>query len=54
LCPKWEEEEYRLFNLTAELKSSIAQCGLETLELGKKTFMADRFRNDDTVIESAI
>ncbi len=28
LCaPKWDEEEYRLFNLAAELKSSLAQCG---------------------------
>jgi hypothetical protein len=54
LCAqKWDEEEYRLFNLAAELKSSLAQCGLENLEIGK-TYMADRLRNDGTVIESAL
>ncbi len=53
MCPKWDEEEYRLFNLTTELKSSLAQCGLENLELGK-TYMADRLRNDGTGIKSAL
>jgi hypothetical protein len=36
-----------------ELKSSLAQKGLENLEIGK-TYMADRLRNDGTVIESAL
>jgi hypothetical protein len=54
LCAlKWYEEEYRLFNLAAELKSSLAQCELDNLEIGK-TYMADRLRNDGTVIESAL
>ncbi len=54
LCAqKWDGEEYRLFNLAAELKSSLAQCGLENLDLGK-TYMADRLRKDGTVIESAL
>jgi hypothetical protein len=50
---KWDEEEYRVFNLAAELKSSLAQCGLENLEL-RKTYMDDRLSNDGTVIESAL
>ena len=54
LCAqKWDEEECRVFNLAAEVKSSLAQCGLENLELGK-TYMADRLRNDGTVIENAL
>jgi len=39
--------------IAAELKSSLAQCGLDNLELGK-TYMADRLRNDGKVIESAL
>jgi hypothetical protein len=51
LCAqKWDE---RLFNLGAEPKSSLAQCGLENTEIGK-TYLADRLKNDRTVIESAL
>ena len=54
LCAhKWDEEDYRLFNLAAELKTSLAQCGLESLDIGK-TYMADRLRSDGTIIESAL
>jgi hypothetical protein len=41
------------FNLAADLKSSLAQCGLENLEMGK-TYITDRLRNDGTVIDSAL
>jgi len=54
LCAqKWDEDEYRLFNLASELKGSLGQFGLKNLGLGK-TYMADRLRNDGTVIESAL
>jgi len=39
--------------LAAELKSGLAQCGLENLELGKM-YLADRLRKDGTIIESAL
>ena len=54
LCAdQWDEETYYQFKLATELKSGLAQCGLENLELGK-TYMADRLRKDGTIIESAL
>ena len=54
LCAdQWDEETYYQFKLAAELKSGLAQCGLENLELGK-TYLADRLRKDGTIIESAL
>lgn len=54
LCAdQWDEETYYQFKLATELKSGLAQCGLENLELGK-TYMADRLRKDGTIIENAL
>ena len=51
LCAdQWDEETYYQYKLATELKSGLAQCGLENLELGK-TYMADRLRKDGTIIE---
>jgi len=44
---------YYHFNLATELKSGLAQCGLEKVELGK-TYMTDRLWKDGTIIESAL
>ena len=39
--------------MAAELQSTIAQCGMIRIDVGK-TYMADRLRSDGSVIESAL
>jgi exonuclease III len=54
LCSqKWENKEYNHFDMASELRGTLAQCGMEIMDLGK-TFMADKTRTDGTLIESAI
>ena len=54
LCSQqWENKEYTHFHVAAELRGMLSQCGMENCQIGN-TYMADRLREDGTVIESAI
>ena len=54
LCAhQWANENYRLYNVSAELRCTLSQCGMEILDVGK-TYLADRLKADGSTIESAL
>jgi hypothetical protein len=39
LCAdQWDDESYYQFKMATELKSGLAQCGLQNVELGKNIY----------------
>ena len=54
LCSnKWLEEGFGLREVSNELLSSLAMCGLEIMEVGN-TYLADRLTADGSTIQSAL
>ena len=54
LCSKkWMDPEFTQSYLSDELRSTLALCGLEVMDLGN-TYLADRLTSDGNVIESAL
>ena len=54
LCSiKWLEADFNLKFLSDELRSTLALCGLENVDLGN-TYLADRLTEDGKTIESAL
>jgi hypothetical protein len=54
LCSiKWLEADFNLKFLSGKLRSTLALCGLENVDLGN-TYLADRLTEDGKTIESAL
>ena len=54
LCSsKWNEPEFKLKNIAEEIKGTLAQCGLNVLDLGH-TYLADRLTETGMTIESSL
>lgn len=50
---KWNDTNYRHYKVATDMKNALEQNGMISLEIGN-TFMADRRREDGSLIESAL
>ena len=50
---KWNEPDFKLKNIAEEIKGTLAQCGMNYLNLGH-TYLADRLSDSDLPILSTL